>query len=158
MYLRKITLFWFGFCYLLVEYFRMVYVCVCVWIIVHFIPLFHCSPPLHTESPREVLVDASVQELGGFLVINLSVTDTSEAPATALNILVQGLGINTTIPFSQPILPGEVMVFPDAASVPLGGVNRTVYTLIVNAQNLLGSVTVLSSTFSYPLPTSSRSL
>ena len=114
---------------------------------------------LHTGYPTEVTVDSSIQEVGGYLVINLTVTDSSSAPASALDIFVSGLEDNETIiNFAQPILPGEAVVFPAAVSVSLEEVNHGAYTLIVNAQNMLGSSTALSSVFYYPLVTPCKSV
>lgn len=87
------------------------------------------------------------------------VIDTSGAPATALTstVIAVGLEIEKTINFTQPILPMEAVVFPEVVSVPAGNVTAGMYTLEVSAENEFGTLDVLSTTFTYPLPSSELS-
>ena len=126
----------------------------CRYVIFSVMLFLHFFPPIRTGIPSKVTVDPTIQEVSGYLVVNLIVTDSSCAPATALDVLVGGLeNSETTINFTQPILPEEAVVFPQVVSTSVEKLNLGSYTLIVNAENMLGSTRVLSSIFYYPLVT-----
>ena len=108
---------------------------------------------LCTDAPSGVMVCPTFAVLDEEnLIINLTIADDSEAPASALTIIASMLDFEVDIPFSEPVLPTEAVVIPSAVVIPIETVNASVFTLEVNAKNMLSSTfNVLSTTFSYPL-------
>ena len=88
--------------------------------------------------------------LGGNLVVNLTVTDNSTAPASNLTVTATGLlDYEVDITFSQPILPMEAVVIPSVVIVANESVTDGTFTIEVNATNKLSStLNGFSSVFS----------
>ena len=107
---------------------------------------------LCTDAPDSVTVCPMFAVENETFAITLTITDDSNAPASALTVNATGLlDYEVTIPFSEPVLPMEAVIFPSVVVVAREASDATVFTLEVNAENYLEeTVNVLSANFSYP--------
>ena len=108
---------------------------------------------LCTGAPNVTVCPTFAVLSDGNFVINLTITDQSDAPASGLTVTATGLldSEEVELPFSLPVLPMKAVIIPSVVVVANDSVDATMFTLVVSAKNKVSeTVKVFSANYTYP--------
>ena len=102
------------------------------------------------EEPKGLVVNCSAVFDNSTILVECGLNDTSSAPALSISISMTGIVKNKMINFDRDKIPVHDRSLPRVVDVPLRFIMPDEYTLMINATNQIGAVTVYNNTFYVP--------